>query len=92
MSLSSTRKDWAQRSCNYRPSYQRIARVAVDGVGSRHPIDHGTALTRLQQAGALLTTVEAAGFEWIATAEHPSFKAFSQLVQSRSRRLREVSE
>jgi nicotinamidase-related amidase len=66
--------------------------LAVDAVGSRHPLDHSTALERLRQAGALLTTVEAAGFEWTATAAHPSFKAFSQLVQGRSRRLREVSE
>ncbi|MFL5328474.1 MAG: isochorismatase family protein [Gemmataceae bacterium] len=61
--------------------------LPVDGVGARYPLDHTTAIDRLRCAGALITTVEAVGFEWLRTADHPSFKTFSQLVQERSRRL-----
>jgi len=68
----------------------RVA-VAYDAVGARFPTDHYVALERLRESGVLLTTVEAATFEWIGTAEHPAFKTFSQLVQERSRRLREAN-
>jgi hypothetical protein len=61
--------------------------VPVDGVGARFAIDHETALARLRDAGAVLTTVEAVGFEWLGTADHPRFKEFSRLVQTRAREL-----
>jgi nicotinamidase-related amidase len=57
--------------------------VAVDAVASRHAIDHETALVRLEGAGAILTTVEAAIFEWCRTAEHPQFQAVRKIVLSR---------
>jgi nicotinamidase-related amidase len=57
--------------------------VAVDAVASRFAVDHEVALRRLEQAGAILTTSEAAGFEWVGGASHPQFKAISQLVQER---------
>jgi nicotinamidase-related amidase len=66
----------------------RVA-IPVDGVGARFAIDHGTALDRLRDAGAVLTTVEAIGFEWLGTADHPRFKEFSRLVQARARELTE---
>src|SRR5436190_10856335 len=49
--------------------------LAVDAVGSRYRIDRDTALRRMEQAGAILTTVETCGFEWISGAGHPQFKA-----------------
>ena len=54
--------------------------VAVDAVASRHPLDHEVALRRLEGAGAILTTTEAALFEWCRTAEHPQFQAVRRLV------------
>jgi nicotinamidase-related amidase len=61
--------------------------VAADAVGSRYRIDHDTALRRLEQAGAVLTTSEGCVFEWLAGANHPRFKAVSQLVQQRMKAL-----
>jgi nicotinamidase-related amidase len=57
--------------------------VAADAVGSRYPIDREFALRRLEQAGAILTTCEAAAFEWVGGSSHPRFKEFSRLVQER---------
>ena len=55
--------------------------VAVDAVGSRFEIDYGTALRRMESAGATLTTTEAALFEWCEVAGTPEFKQVSQLVR-----------
>jgi nicotinamidase-related amidase len=57
--------------------------LAVDALGARHTLDHETALRRLERAGAVATTVEAAAFEWLGDSTHPQFKAVSKLVQSR---------
>ncbi len=54
--------------------------IAVDAVGSRHALDHEIALRRLESSGALLTTTEAALFEWCRSAEHPQFQAVRKLV------------
>jgi len=54
--------------------------IAVDAVGSRHPLDHEIALRRLESSGAILTTTEAALFEWCRSAEHPQFQAVRQFV------------
>ena len=42
--------------------------VAVDAVGTRHAVDHETALRRMESAGVVLTTTEAAMFEWCRIA------------------------
>jgi nicotinamidase-related amidase len=57
--------------------------IAVDAVAARFKIDHDVALSRLEKAGVILTTAEAAVFEWIGGASHPHFKAISFLVQER---------
>jgi nicotinamidase-related amidase len=57
--------------------------LAVDAVGSRYAIDQETALRRLERAGVILTTAEAAVFEWTGGARHPNFKALSALVRNR---------
>jgi nicotinamidase-related amidase len=65
--------------------------IAVDAVGSRYRIDHDTALRRLEQAGAILTTTETCLFEWVGGAHHAQFKAISTLVQERMRQLTAAS-
>jgi nicotinamidase-related amidase len=57
--------------------------LAVDAIGARYRIDHETALRRLEQAGAILTTAEGCVFEWMGGSKHPQFKAVSLLVQDR---------
>jgi nicotinamidase-related amidase len=53
--------------------------VAADAVGSRHQIDHEIALRRMESSGALLTTTEAALFEWCGVAGTKEFKEISKL-------------
>jgi nicotinamidase-related amidase len=55
--------------------------VAVDAVGTRHAVDHETALRRMESAGVILTTTEAAMFEWCRTAGTPEFRQLSALVK-----------
>ncbi|MBI3411571.1 MAG: isochorismatase family protein [Planctomycetes bacterium] len=62
--------------------------LAVDAMGSRYGIDHDITVRRLEGAGAILTTVETAVFEWTAASSHPRFKQVSALVQARMRALR----
>jgi nicotinamidase-related amidase len=57
--------------------------VAVDAVGARYAIDHDTALRRMESAGVVMTTTEAAMFEWCATAEAPEFKQISALAKEK---------
>jgi nicotinamidase-related amidase len=57
--------------------------VPVDAVASRFAVDHEMALRRLEKEGAVLTTSEAAVFEWVGGAGSPQFKGISQLVQDR---------
>lgn len=61
--------------------------IPVDAVAARYRIDHETALRRLEQAGAILTTSEGCVFEWIGGAAHPRFKDISRLVQERMKSL-----
>jgi nicotinamidase-related amidase len=57
--------------------------LAADALGARYRIDHDTALRRLEQAGAILTTTEGCVFEWTGGSKHPRFKEISVLVQER---------
>ena len=59
--------------------------VAVDAVGSRYAVDRDTALRRMDSAGAVLTTTEAALFEWCQEAGTERFKAISRLVREEVR-------
>jgi len=54
--------------------------LAVDAVGSRHKEDLAVGLKRMQSAGVVLTTSEAALFEWTEKAGTPEFKEISKLV------------
>jgi len=55
--------------------------VAVDAVGSRHALDHETALRRIDASGGVLTTTEAALFEWCRVAGTAAFKEISKLAR-----------
>lgn len=61
--------------------------VAVDAVGSRREIDYRTALGRMEASGAVLTTTEAALFEWCEIAGTPQFKEISRLVREEEPRV-----
>jgi hypothetical protein len=58
--------------------------LPVDALAARSAIDHDTALRRLEQAGAVLTTAEGVAFEWLGDSSHPQFKTVSKLVIERS--------
>jgi hypothetical protein len=55
--------------------------VVVDAIASRRPLDYETALRRMENQGAILTTVEMVLFEWCETAADPQFKKISGLVR-----------
>lgn len=55
--------------------------VPVDATGSRGELDHQTALRRLSDEGASLSSTEAVLFEWCRTSAHESFKGISALVR-----------
>jgi len=54
--------------------------VAADAVGSRHALDHERGLERMERAGAVVTTVEAALFELLERAGTPEFKSVQKLI------------
>ncbi|GBD37312.1 Vibriobactin-specific isochorismatase [bacterium HR36] len=64
--------------------------VPVDAVAARFELDHQVALQRMLEAGAVLTTVESAGFELLQRAGSPEFKEFSRLVQQRAKDLQNI--
>jgi nicotinamidase-related amidase len=54
--------------------------VPADAVGSRHEIDYERGLERLERAGAVVGTVEAALFELLERAGTPEFKSVQKLI------------
>ena len=54
--------------------------VPADAVGSRHDVDYQRGLERMERAGAIVSTVEAALFELLERAGTPEFKAVQKLV------------
>jgi nicotinamidase-related amidase len=54
--------------------------VPADAVGSRHALDYERGLERMQRAGAVVSTVEAALFELLERAGTPEFKAVQKLI------------
>lgn len=55
--------------------------VPIDAVAARYRLDHDTALRRMENSGAVLTTTETVMFEWCETAADPNFKQLSALVR-----------
>ena len=58
--------------------------VVADAVGARGDLDHQTALERMANGGATVSTAEAVLFEWCESAEAPEFKQLSALVKARA--------
>jgi nicotinamidase-related amidase len=56
--------------------------VAADAVASRKELDRDFGLRRMERAGVVLTTTEAALFEWTERAGTTEFKQISKLVTS----------
>jgi hypothetical protein len=54
--------------------------VPADAVGSRHEIVYERGLERMERAGAIVSTVEAALFELLERAGTPEFKAVQKLI------------
>ncbi len=54
--------------------------VPADAVGSRNAVDYERALPRLEQAGAVVTTIEAALLELCERAGTPEFKAVQKVI------------
>ena len=54
--------------------------VPADAVGSRHQLDYERGLERMERAGAVVNTVEAALFELLERAGTPQFKAVQKLI------------
>lgn len=59
--------------------------VLADAVGSRHALDCDVALLRMQQAGAVITTVESAVYELMYDADHAAFKPVLELIKEADR-------
>lgn len=55
--------------------------VCADAVGSRRPFDRDTAISRMRQAGAVITTTEAAIFELLGRAGTDAFKQILPIVR-----------
>lgn len=55
--------------------------LAVDATGTRFTTDYEMALARMDSAGVVLTTTEAAMFEWCERAGTPEFKQISQWIR-----------
>lgn len=54
--------------------------VPADAVGSRHEVDYERGIERMERAGAIVSTVEAALFELLERAGTPEFKAVQKLI------------
>lgn len=54
--------------------------VPADAVGSRHTVDYERGLERMERAGAVVSTVEAALFELLGGAEAPEFREVKRLI------------
>ena len=54
--------------------------VIEEAVCSRHKEKHQNALSRLREAGAIITNVESLLFECLGDAKHPEFKTLSKLI------------
>jgi len=56
--------------------------VVADAVDSRTAQNKNLALSRMQQAGAIISSTESVLFEWLRDAKHPHFKTMSALITS----------
>ncbi len=55
--------------------------IVVDAVSSQNKLDREVALTRLREAGCVMTTMESVPFQLLRSADHKGFKAMSEIVK-----------
>jgi nicotinamidase-related amidase len=55
--------------------------VVADAVGSRSPVNKELGLAKLRQAGAVISTVEIALYEWLERSDSAEFKAVLPLIK-----------
>jgi len=55
--------------------------VVADAVDSRTANNKSIALSRLEQAGAIISCTESVLFEWLSDAKHEHFKSLSALIK-----------
>jgi len=55
--------------------------LCADAVSSRRPLDAETAIERMRQAGAIITTTESAAFELLGVAGTEAFKKILKIVK-----------
>ena len=55
--------------------------LVSDGISSSTAIDRSAAIARMQQAGAVVTSMGSVLMELIKTKDHPDFKAISQILK-----------
>ena len=55
--------------------------LVSDGISSSTPIERSAAFARLQQAGAVVTSLGSVLMELIKTKDHPQFKQISQMLK-----------
>ena len=55
--------------------------VCADAVGARRPLDRDTAIERMRQGGAVVTTTESATFELLGQAGTDTFKKILKIVK-----------
>ncbi len=56
--------------------------VCADAVGAQHRLDYQWSLSRMQQAGAVVTTAEAALFELAGECRTPRFKRLLECIKA----------
>ncbi|GAX28268.1 hypothetical protein FisN_27Hh081 [Fistulifera solaris] len=81
-----------QQTCLDLLALQKEVHLVADGISSQQPYDREIALQRMQQAGAFLTTAQSAAFMLMQTADHPQFKAFSQLTVEHMKKRNEFND
>ncbi len=55
--------------------------VVADAVGSRRARDRETAIERLRDAGASIVSSEMVLFEWLGSADDPSFRSILKAIK-----------
>lgn len=55
--------------------------VVEDALCSRRKASHKNALSRMRQAGVVVSNTESVIFEWLRDAQHEQFKALSRLIK-----------
>ena len=62
-------------------AHRRRVALVQDATGSRRPESKDAAMARLARHGAEIVTTEMVIFEWLKSAEHPSFREALKLVK-----------